>query len=178
MKLPEDIKNILNENESILLMIKQKTPFSHHTIFLTNQRIILMKPSLIGIKKEIIDFMYEEIANIIINKGVFRASLLVKMKSGLSELEIHNISKEDAEKLHKEIRKKINNVFVKNELKEELPMLKVNNIKCIFCGNEVSSNNDLCPYCNYPLKIECKKCGKNVPINFEICPYCGAELFV
>lgn len=177
MSIPEDIRKILNENESILLAIKQKTPFSHHTIFLTNQRLILMKPSFIGIKKEIIDFMYEEIANIIINKGIFMASLSVKMKSGLSELKIDGISKEDAEKLHKEIRKKVSNVFVRNELETKAPMA-TNSIKCIFCGSEVSSNNDVCPYCDYPLKLKCKKCGRYVPINLEVCQYCGTELFI
>ncbi|MEM3061754.1 MAG: PH domain-containing protein [Candidatus Bathyarchaeia archaeon] len=176
--MPEDIQKILGENESILLAIKQKAPFGSNTIFLTNQRLILMKPSFIRVKREIADFMYEEIANIIINKGIFSASLQVKMKSGLPELEIHGISKEDAEKLHMEIRKKINSVFVKDELESKASTIAISNVKCIFCGNEVSSKNDLCPYCDYPLKVKCKNCGKHVTISLEICPYCGATLFI
>ncbi|MEM3754136.1 MAG: PH domain-containing protein [Candidatus Bathyarchaeia archaeon] len=178
MSIPEDIQKILDENESILLAIKQKSPFSHHTIFLTNQRLILVKPSFVGIKREIVDFMYEDIANIVINKGIFMASLLVKMKSGIPELRINGISKEDAEKLHKEIRKKVNNVFVKNELEITKALDTKATIKCIFCGNEVSSDNDSCPYCGYPLKLKCKKCGNYLSINVEICPYCGTELFI
>ncbi len=46
-------------------------------------------------------------------------------------------------------------------------------VKCIECGNTVSTTAQSCPHCGAPI-ILCTACGRPLPASAETCPHCGA----
>ena len=71
IKVPNAIKKMLLADEQVLAVIKQsrlKTAITPDSIIITNQRIIRYSPSALGLRKEIEDYRYEDIANLKIDK--------------------------------------------------------------------------------------------------------------
>jgi RNA polymerase subunit RPABC4/transcription elongation factor Spt4 len=47
---------------------------------------------------------------------------------------------------------------------------------CQNCGQVVSSDFIICPFCQHVLKEKCASCGNPVESNWEVCPSCGTEI--
>jgi hypothetical protein len=74
MKIPKDIDAMLLDGENVIIAVKQsrwKALFTPDTIVATSQRIIRHSPSgFLGLRKDIEDYRYEDIANFKISRGL------------------------------------------------------------------------------------------------------------
>ena len=113
VEAPEDIKKILEPNEEILEGVQQAGIGGKITgvesVFLTNKRMIKLKPKTLGLRVEIEDYLYKDIANVKLDKGMFRSSIIVVTRFRTEPIIINNIPKEAANKIFKIIQEGIGN---------------------------------------------------------------------
>jgi hypothetical protein len=96
LKVPNAIKKILLADEQVMAVIKQsrfKAAITPDSIIITNQRIIRCSPSTLGLRKEIEDYRYEDIANLKIDKGILFATITVKRRFMSEDLILDNLQK-------------------------------------------------------------------------------------
>jgi hypothetical protein len=111
MKCPNEVKNILVSNERVLGVIQQsrwRSPINPDTIVATDQRLILCKPSSLGLKKQIEDFRYQDMANFKVNKGILFASMTIKQNFMSDDLILENLRKAPLDSITRVIQEKIN----------------------------------------------------------------------
>ena len=179
-ELPEDVRNILNPGGKILLVVKQSLDVLPEMVFVTNKRLIHRRSSALGLKKTVTDYLYSDVVNITIDRGLVRSTVDIKMRSG-GELKMTDIPKEEAYQLHRAIRERISGVHEEPKVLE-LPSppgaeaKKIEKLKCPHCSKEVTEDFTMCPHCGFTLKLKCQECGKPVSREFKICPFCGADL--
>ena len=82
---PEDIAKILGPNEQVELYIKQKIyhpKINIDSVVITNERIILRHPHTLGLRKDYTDFNYQDIANVVLDKGLVRSTVRCTLRLG------------------------------------------------------------------------------------------------
>jgi len=102
IKIPGDVSKILEPDENVLLAAQQARStnlINPDTIFVTTQRLLIRKPTSLGLRKNIEDYRFADIANVKLHKGIVRSSILLKVRFLSDDLEIDNISKEAGDKL-------------------------------------------------------------------------------
>ena len=102
IEIPEDVSKILEPDEKVMLAAQQARStnlINPDTIFVTTQRLLIRKPTSLGLRKNIEDYRFADIANVKLHKGIVRSSILLKVRFLSDDLEIDNISKEAADKL-------------------------------------------------------------------------------
>ena len=104
---PEDLKNILGPNEQVQIYIKQK--FYHpkiniDSVIITNERIILRHPHALGLKKDYTDFNYQDIANVVLKKGIIRSTVNCTLRLGGDPLLLASLRNSEAERAYGLIR--------------------------------------------------------------------------
>ena len=102
IEIPEDVSKILEPDEKVLLAAQQARStnlINPDTIFVTTQRLLIRKPTSLGLRKNIEDYRFADIANVKLHKGIVRSSILLKVRFLSDDLEIDNISKEAGDKL-------------------------------------------------------------------------------
>lgn len=102
IEIPEDVSKILQPGENVLLAAQQARStnlINPDTIFVTTQRLLIRKPTSLGLRKNIEDYRFADIANVKLHKGIVRSSILLKVRFLSDDLEIDNISKEAGDKL-------------------------------------------------------------------------------
>jgi len=50
---------------------------------------------------------------------------------------------------------------------------KVPTSVCQRCGNPITSDFKICPYCGTPIEVSCSGCGKEIRPDYAVCPFCG-----
>src|ERR1700687_2430535 len=91
---PDDLKKILGSNERVALYIKQKIyhpKINIDSVVITNERIILRHPHALGLKKDYTDFNYQDIANVILDKGVLRSTVRCTLRLGGEPLALNDL---------------------------------------------------------------------------------------
>ena len=109
-KPPEDLKNILGPNEQVQIYIKQK--FYHpkiniDSVIITNERIILRHPHAMGLKKDYTDFNYQDISNVMLNKGIIRSTVNCTLRFGGDPLSLASLRNSEAERAYGLIRENL-----------------------------------------------------------------------
>ncbi len=102
IKVPDDIAKILEPGENVLLAAQQARStnlVNPDTIFVTTNRLMIRKPTSLGLRKNIEDYRFADIANVKLHKGIVRSSVLLKVRFLSDDLEIDNISKEAADRI-------------------------------------------------------------------------------
>ncbi len=102
IKVPDDISKILQPGENVLLAAQQARStnlINPDTIFVTTHRLMIRKPTSLGLGKNIEDYHFTDIANVKIHKGIVRSSISLKVRFLSDNLEIDNISKEAGDKM-------------------------------------------------------------------------------
>ena len=150
MATPDDMKDILDPNETIELYIKQK--FYHlaidiDSVVITNQRVILRHPHALWLKKDYTDYNYLDFENVIIDKGILRSTIKFTFKSRVAPLLLIDIPKDDAEKAYRTIRDNIDKAQTQALIQETTPTM----IICSYCGTK-----------NQPDASKCINCGANL----------------
>jgi hypothetical protein len=107
VKAPEEIKKILESDEKVLYGVQQAGLGGKITglesAFVTNKRVIRMKPKTLGLRADIEDYMYKDMANVKLDKGILRSSISIVMRFRSDNVNIENIPKEEAYKIYKAI---------------------------------------------------------------------------
>ena len=110
MNIPDDVLLLLAQNEKALFSIKQRKyrpTINIETVTITNKRLILRKPSMLRIKKTFVDYFYSDIANVVLNKGPLRSTLMLNLRFEGNDLVIEDIPNDDALEAFKYIREGI-----------------------------------------------------------------------
>lgn len=109
-EIPRSIRKILSSDEFVLVKTRQSRWASFFTpdlILITNQRVILCSPELFGLRLEIKDFRYEDVANSIIKKGIFFANIELVPKFRRKPLKLENLVKRQIDDILKIIQENI-----------------------------------------------------------------------
>jgi hypothetical protein len=110
MDAPDDVKKILGPSEEVELYIRQKIyhpKFNIESVVITNMRIILRAPHALGILKNYEDYSYQNIANIVLDKGLLRSKLKFDLLFGGEPLILEDLPNSDAEKAYGIIRENL-----------------------------------------------------------------------
>jgi hypothetical protein len=93
-----------------MAVIKQsrlKAAITPDSIIVTNQRIIRCSPSALGLRKEIEDYRYEDIANLKIDKGILFATITVKRRFMSEDLILDNLPRSRADYISRVIQENL-----------------------------------------------------------------------
>jgi ribosomal protein L40E len=150
MATPDDLRDILDSNETVELYIKQK--FYHlaidiDSVVITNQRVILRHPHALGLKKDYVDYNYLDFEDVIIDKGIVRSTLKCTFKSAITPLILNDVPKADAEKAYRIIRDNINKAQTQALIEEATPKM----IICSYCGTKNKPDASKCINCGAKL---------------------------
>jgi len=110
MAMPDDIKNILGPNEKVELYIKEKIyhpQINIDSVIITNGRVILRHPHALGLKKDYTDYSYQDITNVVLDKGIMRSTIKLTIKREVEPVELGNLPNSLAEKAYGIIRENL-----------------------------------------------------------------------
>lgn len=111
------IDKMLGEGEQIILSATQSRvmPGGSHTtpddIYVTNRRVILRNPRALGLKTDITDFSYTDLANVVMHKGMFTTEVELIPRFQGDKVKIKALKHKIAEQLCGEIRRGIAGEF-------------------------------------------------------------------
>lgn len=103
IEVPIEIHKILEFDEKVLLAFQQAgiggNAFGLESIFITNKRIIKKKPRTLGLRANITTYLYKDMANIKVNRGILRSNIGIKMRFMSEDVKIENIPRMGADKM-------------------------------------------------------------------------------
>lgn len=108
--IPEDLQKILGPDEQPQLYIAQKIyhpKISIDSVLITSQRIILRHPHAMGLKKDFTDYNYQDVANVVLDKGFTRSTLKLVLRLKGEPLALEDLPNTDAEKAYGLIRENL-----------------------------------------------------------------------
>jgi hypothetical protein len=158
--VPGDLTNILGPNEQIQLYVEQR--MYHPTLYvdsvaITTQRIILRHPHALGLKKEYTDFGYQDIANVVLERGVLRSTVKCMLRFGGEPLALADLPNAEAEKAYGIIRENLSRFQGQSMTGQvgSLPMRQE-------ATRSGTSSASVCPKCGGPTTLGqkfCTRCG-------------------
>ena len=161
--VPGDLTNILGPNEQIQLYVEQR--MYHPTLYvdsvaITPQRIILRHPHALGLKKEYTDFGYQDIANVVLERGVLRSTVKCMLRFGGEPLALADLPNAEAEKAYGIIRENLSRFQGQSMTGQvgSLPMRQE-------ATRSGTSSASVCP-----------KCGELTTRGQKFCTRCGSAL--
>jgi hypothetical protein len=110
LKVPNGIKKMLLTDEQVLGVVKQsrlKAAITPDSIIVTNQRIIRWSPSALGLRKQIEDYRYEDIANLRIDRGILFATITAKRRFMSEDLILDKLPKGQADYVSRVIQENL-----------------------------------------------------------------------
>jgi hypothetical protein len=147
---PDDLKNILDANETVELYIKQK--FYHlvidiDSVVITNERVILRHPHALGLKKDYTDYNYMDFENVTIDKGIVRSTIKCTFRSAVPPLVLNDVPNVDAQKAYRILRDNFTRAQTMALNEETMPAM----IICSYCGTKNRSDASKCVNCGASL---------------------------
>jgi hypothetical protein len=105
------------------------------TIFVTNKRIIIRDPSLLGARENVVSVSYDKITSIELEKGVFSSKIVVRAPGFAEDME--SIPKKMAEEIVEYVKKSMEKLKIEAQKKQSLEikesiadeLLKLANLK-------------------------------------------------
>jgi hypothetical protein len=110
MDIPDDIKSILDQNETVELYIKERIyhpKISIDSLLVTNERVILRHPHSLGMKNDYTAYSYSDITGATLEKGLTRSSIKLMIKDKVGSLHLERLPTHLAEKAYGIIREYI-----------------------------------------------------------------------
>jgi len=77
IEIPKDIKELLIPGEKVLHSVRQarlEQAITPDSIFVTTHRVIVRRPTTLGLKRNITDYKYTDMANTKIKKGFINST--------------------------------------------------------------------------------------------------------
>jgi PH (Pleckstrin Homology) domain-containing protein/zinc ribbon protein len=108
--VPDDLKNVMGPNEQVQLYIRQKIyhpKINIDSVVITDQRIILRHPHALGLKKDYTDFNYQDVSNVVLDKGVLRSTVRCTLRFGGEPLQLSGLPNSDAQRAYGLIRENL-----------------------------------------------------------------------
>jgi hypothetical protein len=104
------------------------------TIFVTNKRIVIRDPSLLGVRENVVSVSYDKITSIELERGVFSSKIIIRAPGFADEMEA--ISKKAAEQIVPYVKNSMDKTKIESqkeslEVKESIAdeLLKLANLK-------------------------------------------------
>jgi hypothetical protein len=117
------IRHRLDKDEQVQFIARQSkhrpggsftTP---DTIFVTNKRIVIRDPSLLGVRENIVSVAYDKITSIELERGVFSSKIIIRAPGFADEMEA--ISKKAAEQIVQYVKNSMDKIKIESQ-KESL----------------------------------------------------------
>jgi hypothetical protein len=111
------IDKMLTEDELILINAEQSRMMpggsiaTPNSIYVTNKRIIFRNPRMWGLKIDLMDYAYEDLANVELHKGIFTTEIELTPRFNSEKVKLPAVSKDVAEELFGAIRKGMHGDF-------------------------------------------------------------------
>lgn len=158
---PDDVKGILGPNEEVQLYIKQKIyhpKINIDSVLITNERVILRHPHALGIKKDYTDYNYQDISNVMLDKGVLRSTVRFTLRFGGQPLELGDLPNSDAQKAYGLVRENLvrfqspfTPVAGGPPFRQAPPPPQAAAGSCAKCGAPLSPGQKFCGNCGSPV---------------------------
>ena len=157
---PDDVKGILGPNERVELYIKEKIyrpRINIDSVIITNERIILRHPHALGLKKDYVDYNYQDIVNVILKRGFTRSSLRCTLRLGGDPLSLDDLPNSEAQKAYGIIRENL--VRYQSPFTPTSPVTSrgggppadFSPLSCRSCGSPLSPGQRFCGNCGQPI---------------------------
>ena len=157
-KPPQDLMHILGPNEQVELYIPQKIyhpRINIEGVVITNERVIFRHPHDLDLKKDYTDYNFQDISNVILDKGILRSTVKLTLRLGGDALDIKDLPNSDAERAYGLIRENL----VRYQSPFTAPAAGIPSMQQ-----------------QRPQGMACPKCGMAVPQGQRFCGNCGAQL--
>lgn len=159
-KPPEDLQRILGPNEQLELYIKQKIyhpKINIDSVAITTERIILRHPHALGLEKDYTDFNYQDISNVILDKGLVRSTVRCTLRLGGDPLALNDLPNSEAEKAYGIIRENLvryQSPFTPqpNATQTAIQQHQPGIFACPKCGANVTQGQRFCGSCGTPIQ--------------------------
>ncbi len=158
---PDDVREILGPNEQVQLYIAQKIyhpKINVDSVAITNERIILRHPHTLRLKKGYTDYNYQDISNVVLDKGILRSSVRCTLRFGGEALSLNDLPNSDAERAYGIIRE--------NLVRFQAPFTPPTD-------GTAQPRQIMSPA---PSAAYCKKCGSALLAGQRFCGSCGAPV--
>lgn len=162
-EVPEDVRKILGPNEQVELEIKQKIyhpKISIDSVVITNERVILRHPHAMNLKKDYTDYNYQDVANVVLDKGVLRSTLKLTLRLGGEPLALGDLPNSDAERAYGIVRENLvryqapftaGSAGVPPFQQGPPPMAPSGGGTCRKCGAALTPGEKFCGNCGAPV---------------------------
>jgi len=108
--VPSDLEQILAPGEEVELYIRQRIyhpKINIDSVVLTNELIILRHPHALGLRKDYTDYNYQDITNVVLDKGVLRSTIRLILRFGGEPLLLNDLPNSQAEEAYGIIRENV-----------------------------------------------------------------------
>jgi hypothetical protein len=160
--IPDDLKNVLGPSEQVQLYIKQKIyhpKINVDSVLITNERIILRHPHALRLKKDYTDYNYQDVSNVILDKGVLRSTVRCILRFGGEALELNGLPNSDAQKAYGLIRENLvryQSPFTAMAagvppMRQPTAPAGLSTLACKNCGTHLAPGQKFCGNCGQPV---------------------------
>lgn len=134
IEVPKDIREVLIPSERILHAVRQariEQALTPDSIFVTTHRIIVRRPTTLGLRRNITDYRYSDMANTRIEKGIINSSIHIEMRFLSEDCVLKGIPNKSASRIFRTIEEQITRtrtgapLVVEPPLEDPLEILKV-----------------------------------------------------
>jgi hypothetical protein len=133
IEVPQDIKELLIPGENVLHAVRQarlEQAITPDSIFVTTHRIIVRRPTTLGLRRNITDYRYTDMANTRIERGLINSSIYIEMRFLSEDCCLKGIPKKSASAIFRTIEQQIARIraglpFTEPEPLDPLTILKV-----------------------------------------------------
>ena len=161
-EIPPDLKEILGPNERLEVYIRQKIyhpKINIDSVVITSERVILRHPHALGLKKDYTDFNYQDMANVVLDKGIIRSTVRFTLRFGGEAMALNDLPNADAEKAYGVIRENLVRFQApfSGGLGATPPFLpgvspaQTSAARCSKCGSPLSQGQRFCGSCGAPV---------------------------
>ena len=108
--IPGDLKGILGPSEQVQQYIKQRIyhpKINVDSVVITNERLILRHPHALRLKKDYTDYNYQDVSNVVLEKGILRSTVKCTLRFGGEPLSLSGLPNSDAERAYGLIRENL-----------------------------------------------------------------------
>jgi hypothetical protein len=110
IKVPKDIEELLISGEKVLHSVRQarlEQAITPDSIFVTTHRIIVRRPITLGLRRDVTDYKYVDMANTRIEKGFINSSIYIEMRFFSEDCCLKGIPNKSAARIFRTIQEQI-----------------------------------------------------------------------
>lgn len=169
------MQKILGPNELVQLYIRQKIyhpKISIDSVILTNERVILRHPHAMGLKKDYTDYNYQDVANVVLAKGLMRSTVRLVLRFGGEPLALENLPNGDAERAYGLIRENLTKyqaLLLQGRMNVPVSQQLPPQVMSQTQGTPTVIEREV-------IKVKCRYCGALSDASASVCSSCGATL--